>query len=307
MVNRTQTAISFVLLALVVAACNRGAGVSATLPPNPSSSPAIPSALAQTSTPFPPSPTPVPLAARVDGLGITLAEYQVELALYQAARQAGGTNLATDAAKRVQDDLIDQTLLAQAAQEAGFVVDEATLQAHLDRLSVQLGSAQALTEWISAHGFSEEVFRLSLERAIAAAWMRDQIINAVPTSAEQIHARQILLYNSGDANRVLSQLDNGADFVTLAVQYDPVMGGDLGWFPRGYLTEPAVEEAAFTLEPGKYSTVIETRLGYHIVQVIERDPQRLLEPSARLILQAKALQSWLKERRSQSDIQILVP
>ncbi len=44
------------------------------------------------------------------------------------------------------------------------------------------------------------------------------------------------------------QLQAGADFATLAYRYDPLTGGDLGWFPRGVLTQPAVEEAAFSLQ-----------------------------------------------------------
>jgi hypothetical protein len=41
--------------------------------------------------------------------------------------------------------------------------------------------------------------------------------------------------------------------------------------------------------------------------VIERDPQRPLDPDARLKLQMQALQSWLAKERSQSEIQILSP
>jgi peptidyl-prolyl cis-trans isomerase C len=106
---------------------------------------------------------------------------------------------------------------------------------------------------------------------------------------------------------VYGQLQNGADFAELAANYDPVAKGDLGWFPRGYLSEPALEEAAFSLQPGQYSNVIQTRLGYHILQVIERDPQRPLDPDARQVLQDKALQEWMSKARSQSDIQILLP
>jgi parvulin-like peptidyl-prolyl isomerase len=53
--------------------------------------------------------------------------------------------------------------------------------------------------------------------------------------------------------------------------------------------------------------VIKTRLGYHIVQVLERDPQRLLDPDARLVLQTKAIRQWLEARQAQSNIEILLP
>ncbi len=211
-------------------------------------------------------------------------------------------NLASDAEEIVLNNLIDLTLLAQAAREAGYFVDDATLQARIDQLG-----AQAVADWAAAQGYTDADFRRELAREITAAWMRDKITAEIPASADQAHARQILLYNSSDADQVLAQIRSGADFANLAAAYDPVMAGELGWFPRGYLTETALEDAAFALQPGEYSSVIQTRLGYHILQVIERDPQRPLSPDARLVLQEKVLHDWLAERRSQSQIQIIIP
>ncbi len=257
-----------------------------------------------TPTPVPPTPTPIPMAAYVNGEGISLAEYQAELTRYQAGF---GTDLATDWKERVLQDLVDQTLLAQAAREKGFTLSEAELQARIDDLAKQAGGSQVLSDWMQAQGYSQEDFRLALARSAAAAWMSDQITGVIPWTVDQVHARQILLYNSTDANNVLSQLYNGADFDTLAYQYDPATGGDLGWFPKGYLTEPALESAAFRLEPGKYSEAIETPLGYHILLVIEHDPQHPLSPDARMTLQEKALSTWIEERRGKSEVQILAP
>jgi peptidyl-prolyl cis-trans isomerase C len=93
----------------------------------------------------------------------------------------------------------------------------------------------------------------------------------------------------------------------LASSFDPVTNGDLGWFPRGYLSEPAIEEAAFGLQPGQYSVVIPTEIGFHILYLVERDAEHPLQPDARRAIQVKALQDWISERRDQSEIQILLP
>jgi parvulin-like peptidyl-prolyl isomerase len=53
--------------------------------------------------------------------------------------------------------------------------------------------------------------------------------------------------------------------------------------------------------------VIQTEAGFHILQVIERDPQRPLSPDARLALQTQALKDWLAARRQASQIEILGP
>ncbi len=255
-------------------------------------------------TPQQPSPTPQPLAALVNGEGISLGEYRAELARYKAAV---GRELSTEDELKVLNDLIERVLLAQAAVEAGYLLDEASVQARYDQLVTQLGDEGALLAWMSANGYSESDFRHDLARSIAGAWMRDKILSELPGTVEQVHARQILLYNLDEANEIYAQLGAGEDFAALAAQYDPVAKGDLGWFPRGYLLRPKLEEVAFDLQPGEYSQVVETEIGFHILQVIERDSQKPLVPDARLVLQQMALQNWMETRRAQSDIEVLIP
>lgn len=282
----------------------------------PKTTPTSPSTLTASPTPYPPDPTsmptpsatPIPLAAQVNGEGITQEEFQAEMVRYQNSLNSG-TNLATngEAAQIVLDDLISQILLAQSAYTQGYVLDEIALQSRLDQLTSQLGGEQMLEKWMIDNGYTPESFRAALKRSLAAAWMRDQVINAMPETAEQVHARQILLYNSTQANDVFAQLQSGQDFERLANLYDPVTGGELGWFPRGYLTDKTLEEAAFSLEIGQFSQVIQTPIGFHILSVIERDPNRALEPNARLILQEQALSTWLQQRMAQSEIQTFLP
>ena len=253
-----------------------------------------------TSTLAPPTSTPVPLAAIVNGEPITLAQYQAELTRYKVAI---GTELATEDKQRVLEDLIDQYLLAQAAKDKGFIVDNKIIQDHI----ASLGTPEVLANWISNNGYTEVTFRQDLRRSLATAWMRDQLIAQVPTTAEQVHVRQILLYSSDQANEVLAQLKAGKDFAALAAQYDPLTFGDLGWSPRHYLLDPKIEEAVFSLQPGQSSDVIQTSAGFHIIQVIERESQRPLDSNALLALQLQALDNWLQERRNQSQIQFLLP
>lgn len=271
-------------------------------------------AIVHTNTPLPPPTetitptfTPEPLVAVVNGEPITLAEFQSELARFHQAQAAlAGTNLATDdsmAETAVLDDLINQTLLSQGAVEQGYVANAELLEARINELKQQAD----LQSWMQSFGFTEQSFRRALQRSIQSAWMRDRILSTVPVTMEQVHARQILLYNSEEANQVYANLMNGADFAQFAALYDPVAAGDLGWFPRGYLTEPEIDQAVFQLQPGEISPIIETRLGFHILQVIERDPQRILEPEAHIFLQSQALQAWLDERRQTGEIQILLP
>ena len=64
------------------------------------------------------------------------------------------------------------------------------------------------------------------------------------------------------------QLDQGGDFAALAKQHSDCpsgsQGGDLGAFGKGQMV-PAFEQAAFGLEVGSTSDVIETPFGYHLI------------------------------------------
>ncbi len=297
------TKLCIVLLSLASLAGMTGCGVLSPAPKE-TSTPLVPTV---TILPPTPSPTPPPLAARVNGEGILLSEYQAELQRMQSAEtELGKDSTPEEQQQRVLDDLIDQVLLAQAAEQAGYSVDEATLQAKMDELAGQVGGPEALQDWQTRNGYTPEDFQRALKRSLLMAWQRDQIIAGVPDKVEQAHARQILVLNADDANEVYNQLQAGADFATLAEEYDTLTGGDLGWFPRGYLTQPEVEEAVFALQPDQYSPVIQTSLGYHIVQLIEMDEQRPLSPDALRVLQNQALDKWLEEHRSQSQIEDLL-
>lgn len=264
-----------------------------------------PSPLPPSPTPPPPtpSPTPIPAAATINGEILPLDFFQAELARYQQAQAALGLSpTQAEAASAVLEDLIAQTLLAQAAHEAGFRLDDAALQARRDALAAQMGGDQALRDWQSAQGYTEAAFLQALRLSVEAAWMRDKLIADVPVSAEQVHIRQILVYNEADAQEVSTQLAAGASFDELAAIYDPLTHGDIGWFPRGYLLTPEVEEAAFALQPDSISPVIHSASGYHLLRLLERDPNRSLAPDALRALQTRALSAWLAARRQSSQI-----
>ncbi|HMV30013.1 MAG TPA: peptidylprolyl isomerase, partial [Anaerolineales bacterium] len=257
-----------------------------------------------TPTLAPPTPTPPPSAAAVNGEYITITEFQAELERYKAAQTALGLSFTDeDANKTVLEDMIAQVLLSQAARAENFEVTDSDLQSRIDALVSQLGSADALTQWQSAHGYDDASFRLVLKRSIEAAWMRDKIVAAVPTSAEQIHLRQILTYNEADAQSALAELNAGTDFDELAAQYDPVTAGELGWVPQGYLLDPKADEAVFALQTGQVSGIISTDAGFHIFKAIERG-DHALSPDALLAMQEHALQNWVADQRAKSEIVI---
>jgi parvulin-like peptidyl-prolyl isomerase len=278
-----------IIIILAVASCGS--------PHTPVTVPTITVIPTSTATPV------IPPAISVNGEGISIDEFQAELARYQQAQASLGKPVPQETAiQSVRSDLVDTLLLEQGAASKNFIVDDSIVQSRMDALSAKVGGAGSLATWETAHGYSDADFRSILRRQIAAAWMRDQVAASVPTTAEQVHIKQILLYNAGEAQKVLGLLQAGGIFSDLAAENDPVAKGELGWFPRGYLPSQPIEDAAFALQPGQYSAIIQDDTGYHILYLVELNPARVLSPDALLTLQERAVQSWLTQQREHSTI-----
>lgn len=255
-----------------------------------------------------PTATTAPLALQVNGEGILQSEYDAQIARLQMALSETGTEMTPEQQKeRIISNLIDEVLLSQAATAAGFSISDAELSQRIDTLISGIGGQEKFNEWLSTYSYTEESFRNELRRSLLAAWQRDQIIESVPQTADQVHAHQLLYQDIDNAVAALNQIKAGTDFSTLAKAQDPTLGGDLGWFPQGTLTQPEVEAVAFALEPGEISDVIQSGIGYHIIKVVERDAEHPLSTEARRKLQELKLDEWLKTSRDASTIEIFVP
>jgi len=267
------------------------------------------SIISETPAPTPTiTPTPEPAALIVNGENVPLTEYNAQLVQLQAADiLLGKTRSPEEQRQMVLDELIHQTLLAQVAVENGFEMSDEDLTSRLEALAEEKGGQAALDEWMTANGYTLQSLRSALRRASASAFQRDIVTATVPETADQVHAQQILVRFETTAETALGQLQAGSKFATLAAQYDPITGGILGWFPRGYLTQLVVEEAAFSLEPGQYSGIIQSDIGFHIIYIIERDPNRALSVDARATLQEKVLKAWLEAQLAASTIEVVVP
>lgn len=265
-----------------------------------------------TLTPSPPTATPEPRAALVNGEPLLLADYLAEVDRFEDAHQVLGTDLATLSGYQGQilQGLIDQKLLAQGALASGLSVAEPEVQSRLEELAAEAGGNEALGAWLAANGYTLEGFRSAVAEEMLAQMMVEEIAAQVGDEADQVHARHLLVSTRGQADDLRSQIAAGEAFALLARQFTIDLttrpaGGDLGWFPRGVLLAPEVEEAAFALEPGEVSPVVESEFGFHLVETIERGV-RPLSPNAAVRLGELAVEAWLAAQRESAALEIYV-
>jgi len=202
----------------------------------------------------------------------------------------------------------EDTSAATPATPAAAATSAATTPTAVPTLETSAYGA-ALQQLETKQGITEGDLRTELERGllqdkVSAAVGQDQVAAAQP----QVHARQIVVSTPEQANDLLNQLQNGADFATLGSQNSTdaatkANGGDMGWFPKGVQTKP-VEDAVFALQPGQLSAVIQDTAGYHILQQLEYDPSRPIPESQLTTQRNKAFSDWLSQQRSGAAVKL---
>jgi parvulin-like peptidyl-prolyl isomerase len=152
-------------------------------------------------------------------------------------------NVSEEQKNQLKNELWAPTqVLARKAQAAGIDKERKT------QLLIQLQEAQVLAQKYAP-----------------------QLQEKTKVTDQEIDAK--LVEVRGRADEVLKRVRAGEDFGELAKQFGgdstKDKGGDLGWFKRGAMVK-AFEDAAFALQPGQVSGVVETEFGYHIIKLDER-------------------------------------
>ena len=256
--------------------------------------------------------------AVVEGEEISTAAYLQELnrALYMVTSQYGvdwndPQNLAPLPAlqEQVLDQIITRVVLRQLASKEGVSIDSKDVETETVALQGRVQQSGQFADWatfLKENSLTDESVRSLIADNLLSDAMNKR--HAATTSAEQVHASHILVATQETGQEVLDKLAQGAAFADLAAQYSTDtgskdQGGDLGWFPRGVMVS-AFEQAAFSLEPGKVSQLVQTDFGYHIILVQEK-AVRELEPALYQQVQQQFFQAWIEEQQAKMKIERL--
>jgi parvulin-like peptidyl-prolyl isomerase len=260
------------------------------------------------------------LAAKVNGQPILLADYEKQVAQFEAAlsdqerdssSEEGQTALA-QIRYQVLEAMINQLLTEQAAAKEGIAISDEEVESYVQADIQAVGDESKFDQWLADNNLTREDYRAVLRSELVYGAMFERVTAAVPTSAEQVHIRYILLESEEEARNVLAQLQAGGDFAALAQEFSHdestrENGGDQSWFPQGLeLMPPEVEAVAFALEVGQISEMVTSQFGYYILQLLERDPDRILSSEMRQSLQEQTFTRWLEEQRAAATIERFV-
>lgn len=160
------------------------------------------------------------------------------------------------------EQLIEQELLAQAHRD------------HLSRLEATM--LQNETRSFIANAALVGVATAAVtEESIQAAYDAFAADYAAGEPITEYHAAHILVRDEARRDAVVAALAEGRDFAEVAREFSidgsAQQGGDLGWFAPGMMI-PDFQAAVEALEPGQVSDPVQTRFGWHVIQLMETRP-----------------------------------
>ncbi|MCF7911014.1 MAG: peptidylprolyl isomerase [Candidatus Cloacimonetes bacterium] len=177
------------------------------------------------------------------------SEYATELEFRQQLKQE--TNLTVNELKDYYEDMITEQKLRES-----LIAQEITSQVHVTDAEVE-------------EYYQEHLADIPLKKASDKLGMILLKIEPSETTRQELKRE---MYDLKD------QLNKGADFAELAKKYSDcpsgANGGDLGYIERG-VTVKAFEEAAFKLEQGEVSDLVETEFGFHLILLQERKDDQI--------------------------------
>jgi len=251
-------------------------------------------------------------------------------------------NLEVEALER----LIFQTLIDEEAERRELSISDDEIEAEFQKQYAAVLEYQRMTEeqlkvYLESQGYSLELFKQSgrtnvaeqlqieaVQRTVAGPIeLSEDDLNAYFTqnranydTEEQIQASHILVETEDEARDILEEFASGADFVSLARERSldtgsAQAGGDLGWFGRGQMVQP-FEQAAFALEVGEISDVVQTDFGYHVILLTER--KEAVHPELDEVIEqvrsdaegeiaAERFQLWYEETYAAATISVALP
>jgi len=255
------------------------------------------------------------IAAIVGNEIILLSDINAAVAQYSLQNKLNLSDkpqLYNELSHKFLQNAINEKLLIIKADEDTIKADddrvEQTLGQQLDYMVQQVGSVDKLEEYYgSSMAKIKKDFRKQIQDRFRIDLLRQKRFGDVKISRREVEefykqysdslgtipptvdiSHILLQVNPSDeslqeayakAMEIKKKLDEGADFAKLAEEYseDPgsaSRGGDLGFVSRGDLVKE-FEEVAFALDEGEISDIVQSQFGFHIIQLLERQGEKV--------------------------------
>jgi peptidyl-prolyl cis-trans isomerase C len=274
--------------------------------------------------------------AKVNGNPISSATLERKVKEAFSTLEARGQTAEEESLKKnVLESLINNELLYQESVKAGYRANEVKIEMQYATIKGQFDTEKQFLNTLGVRGYTEESLREELGRVIAI----DDYIGGVVAKRVTVPEEDMLQYYEenthvfwepesirashilakvddpsderqkkdalGRIKAVKKKLDKGDSFETLAKEHSDCpsssQGGDLGYFVRGQMVKP-FDDAAFAMDVGEISDVVETRFGYHLIKLVDKKPEHTV-PFEEV---RGDIEQWLGEQMIFEELKMLI-
>ncbi len=270
---------------------------------------------------------------RVNAVNLTAEEFAGRLARklkdYDALFAKDQQNLKR-AKEQTVEEFVLEVLTKQYAKENNLTVSHEMLEQESSRVRSKYPDDIAFRRALSQENISFEQWNTELEYSLLQRLVHAQISKNVvalkdseikeyydANKAEfnrpaRIKLRQIVVEKEDVAKRLYGELQDGSEIGKLAKDYsiapEATNNGVTDWIDKGALD---IFDQAFKLNPGQRSKILKSPYGYHIYEVIKKEPEvhlSLQEARARVERQLRekkeqaAFSTWLDKELRKSQV-----
>lgn len=227
------------------------------------------------------------------------------------------------------DTLITEELVDQAATKANITVSDEELTEEVNKVKKNFSTEDEFNDALTQSGMSLKDLKNEMNMQVKISKLVGPQVKVTTAdikeyfvdnpgefnTEEEVRASHILVATKEEATSILKELQGGADFATLAKAKSldtgsKSKGGDLGFFARGTMVD-SFETAAFALNKGQLSAIVESDYGFHIIKVTDhKDAHKAtLEEASAEIKEALISEqistlstTWLAELKEKANI-----
>jgi peptidyl-prolyl cis-trans isomerase C len=254
---------------------------------------------------------PGDMVAVVNGTIITQGEFDRVLNFELRRAAQSGQQIPEDVMPKIENNILDSLivgeLLFQESKKKGIEVKPETVTEQLASVKQRFPSEAEFKKALEENKLTESKIKADIQRDMAIQQLIDkEVAQKVQVTDEEsktffdsnpqlfqqperVKASHILIKVDEGASEekktearkkimeIQEKVQKGEDFAELAKTYSEgpsaPKGGDLDFFGRGQMVKP-FEDAAFSLKPNETSDIVETKFGYHLIKVVDKQPEK---------------------------------